>query len=458
MKKLIHLIFLTWAACGLMISFPAVSRTARAAEVAFEEDHDLPIVYLNVALKAGAVNDPASRHGITNFMGEMLLRGTRSRSKEQIDLALDQMGARLEVETRAEATIIRGAVLSSQLEPFLKLVNELVTESNFPEIEIRKLRREIVSGLLEEQGDDPALASKRFTRFLFGAHPYGNPILGNLADVAKITRAGVVSQYNELVTGKNLLIVGTGDASQGRIEEWAKDLAAHRPAGSAVATSVLPAPRNGGERRLLLVDKPDRTQTQINIGQVGVLMTDRDFFPLYLGNYAFGGGSFSARLMLEIRVKRGWSYGAGSSFLFGTEPRSWHVHLFPASKDAAPALATTLKMIDDLSRKGITPDEFSFAQGSLVNSAGFMYDTPQKRVENILLERTLNLPRGFMKSYGPELSKVTLAQVNDALKKFLKPDRLAIEVLCTASQLKDPLTRASGVQPRQVTVQPYTQE
>lgn len=458
MKKPACLISLTWVAFSLLVTALTCAKPAHAVEVAFEEDHDLPIVYLNVALKAGSVNDPAREHGITNFMGEMLLRGTRSRSKEQIDLALDQMGARLEIETRAEATILRGAVLSSQLDSFLRLITELVTESNFPDREIRKLRSEMISGLLEEQGDDPALASKRFTRFLFGDHPYGNPVLGNLKDIARLTRADVLSQYNELVTDKNLLIVGTGDASQARIQEWARELARHRPAGAKVATATLPAPRNSSERRLLLVDKPDRTQTQINIGQIGVLMTDKDFFPLYLGNYAFGGGSFSARLMVEIRVKRGWSYGAGSSFRFGTEPRSWHAHLFPASKDAAPALATTLRLIEDLSRSGITQDEFSFAQRSLVNSAGFMYNTPQKRVENILLERTLDLPDGFMKSYGPELSKVTLPEVNASLRTFLKPGQLAIEVLCTASELKGPLIKAAGISPKQVVVQPYTQD
>src|SRR5581483_4258277 len=102
-----------------------------------------------------------------NFMGEMLLRGTKSKTKEQIDLALDQMGARLEVEARAEALILRGSVLASQLDPFLKLVSEIVTEPSFPENEIRKLKSEIVSGILEELGNDSGLASRRFNTFLF---------------------------------------------------------------------------------------------------------------------------------------------------------------------------------------------------------------------------------------------------------------------------------------------------
>src|SRR5688500_1513374 len=118
--------FITWALCAAY--WTVGSGHLQAAEVSFEKDPKLPIVYLNAAFKAGAVTDPASQSGMTNFMGEMLIRGTKSRTKEQLDLALDQMGARLEVETRAEALIFRGAVLSSQLEPFLKLVTEVLTE------------------------------------------------------------------------------------------------------------------------------------------------------------------------------------------------------------------------------------------------------------------------------------------------------------------------------------------
>jgi predicted Zn-dependent peptidase len=115
-------------------------------------------------------------------------------------------------------------------------------------------------------------------------------------------------------------------------------------------------------------------------------------------------------------------------------------------------------MAEDLKANGITPEEFDFAQRSLVNSAGFMFNTPKKRVENKLLERTLDLPDGFMKSYGPELQKVTLAQTNQALKDFLKPDKLAIAVLGTAKDLKEPLAKAAGVPVDKVEVVPYTQD
>ena len=430
--------------------------SASAIEVAFEKDSSLPLVYLNVAVKGGAIDDSTGQSGISNFMGEMLLRGTQSRTKEQIDLELDQMGARLEVEVRAEGLILRGAVQASLLDPFLRLMKEIVTEPAFLEHEIRKVKAETISKISEELGQDSSLASRWATRFMFQGHPYGNPILGKESDIKNLTRAKIMAQYDRLFREKRLLVIGAGDADENKIKAWAKSLARVGPHGEE--PFLVPGPKDGEVRHLLIVDKPDRTQTQIYGGQVGVRMTDPRFFPLYLANHAFGGGSFSARMMVEIRVKRGWSYGAYSYFRHGRRPRSWVFHLFPAAKDTPQALEYTLQMIEDFRQKGMTPVEFDFAKRSLVNSAGFMYNTPQKRVENLLLERTLDLPDGFMKIYGAELEKVTLEQTNQAIFNFLKPDRMSITVLGTAADLKDSLAKSVGLKPEQAQVVPYTQE
>jgi zinc protease len=433
--------------------------SSHASEVSFEVDNSLPIVQINVAIKAGGASDPEKQLGVTNFMGEMLLRGTLLRNKEQIDLALDQMGAVLAVETRSESMILRGAVLSSQLDNFLDLLNEIVTKPSFPEREMPHLKSEVVSQILEEMGSDSDLASRKFTEILFKNHPYGKPILGKTTTVNKLTRKEVIDQYEKIFDDQQLLVVGTGDASQEKITVWSQRLGEtlHKMHPNSKVETIA-VPKNLPTRELVIVDKPHRTQTQITGGQIGIRMTDPRFFPLYLGNHAFGGSSFSARLMQEIRVKRGWSYGAGSYFRSSKQPRSWQFHLFPAAKDTPPALALTLEMISDVKAHGITQAEFDFAQTSLVNSAGFMYDTPKKRVENKLIERTLDLPDGYMKSYGPEIQKVQLEQVNNALHDFLEPDHLLTVVVGTASELKEKLAKAAGIPVDQVQVVPYTEE
>lgn len=447
--------------CSLLALAPLSQ--ASAYEVKFERDSNLPRLDINVAFKVGSISDPKDKLGLTAFFGEMLLRGTKSHSKKQLDMALDQLGAKLDVETRAEATVLRGAVLSSKLQPFLALMREVLTEATFPENEVAKLKKETLSNIQEELGHDSGLASRMFSRFLFQDHAYGNPIIGTNSGVSHIRRTDLLAHYRRIIRGEALLVVGSGDADPEILEQWAKDVAAQRSHIELSETdqkilAPVPLPESGNSFRVQIVDKPDRTQTQITGGQVGVRMTDPDFIALYVGNHSFGGGGFTTTLMTEIREKRGWSYGANSGFRHGLQPRSWYFHLYPAAKDTPPALALTLQLVKDLQAKGIEKNAFEFAKQSLLNNSGFMYNTPRKRVENTLLEKTLNLPDGFMKSYAAKIENVSLADVNQAFRKFLHPDKMAISVLGTAKQLKGPIAAALGVSEDVISIKSYLSE
>ncbi len=437
-----------------LASLVAALNWAHAAEVEVERDARVPISYVNLVVSGGSVSDPADRLGLTRFMAEMLMRGSRRHTKEQIDLMLDQWGAQLGVETRAEYMIVRGAVLSRKLPEFLALIDELVLDPVFPESEIRKLRTETVSSLLSEQSNDHGLSTKQFTRFLFKGHPYGRPVAGTISNVEQIQRTDLVRHHERLMNRDRLLFLGAGDIEPAGFRKWADSLSARMPGRQPLP--VISTPETSTTRRLQIVDKPDRTQTQIEIGQEGTLMTDPRHHALYLGNTAFGGGSFLSRLMQEIRVKRGWSYGASSAFRFGVQPRSWQVHLFPAEKDTPAALAHTLAMIESLREKGITREEFELARQSSINSAAFINDTPKKRIENRILEKTLGLADGFFENFKDRLEAVTLEEVNRALKEFLRPEGLTISVLGTASRIQPELEKVAKLAPGQTVVVPYT--
>ncbi|MEN9722558.1 MAG: hypothetical protein RJB38_544 [Pseudomonadota bacterium] len=444
---------LTALSLAIMI---AKATAANAFDVIVEEDRRLPLAYLNLVIRQGAVSDPKGKTGLTDFMTEMLLRGTRKHTKSQIDVLLDQWGAELAIETRAEAVILRAASLSSKTPELLSLLTEILTEPGFPKVELEKLKKETLSALLAQKGNDQALASTKFTQFLFAGHPYGRPVEGIASEVSSFQSSDLTTHYEQLLQPASFLLLATGDWSAATLQDWATRLeSALRKKTEPALVRVSPPTLPSG-RRLEIVDKPERTQTQILIGQLGVKMTDQDYYALYLGNAAFGGGSFTSRLMQEIRVKRGWSYGARSQFRFGLQPRSWQVYLFPAEKDTPAALAHTLGMIETLQREGISEQEFTIAKTSSINGAAFLNDTPKKRMENRILEETLNLPRGFFKDLSKNLRSVSRTDVNRALSRFLDPSKLTITVLGTAKNLKSALAEKAGVAEERVVVVPYT--
>lgn len=439
-----------------VLIFLICESSAFTIEVEFEKDRSVPIVNVNVLSKSGSIDDPSDLPGLTLFTTQSMLRGTLSRSKEQIDLALDQIGAKLGVEVRAEMVIFRGAVLSSHLTEYLELLEEILTAPKFSEDELIQLKALATSGVLQQLGNDDSLSRRYFQPFLFQGHPYGTQIYGTLSSIGKIKTEHLKKQYDKIIRDRRLLVFASGDASETQFKAWAQRISEKRPGGSE--TLQISAPFIPAQRRLQIIDKPERTQTQIRGGLIGIKMSDADFFALHVANQAFGGSSFSARLMQEIRDKRGWSYGAGSSFMFGRQPRSWTFHLFPAMKDTPAALALTLQMIADLRSKGLTRPEFEFMKTSLVHSGGFAYNTPGKRIENRLLEITLGLPKGFFKDFSKQIEKVTYEETQSAIARYFKPENLSISVLGTAKDLKGPLAKAAGVPVNRVEIIPYDLE
>jgi zinc protease len=433
------------------------SSLAHSAQFYFEKDPSLPIVYVTGAFRGGATQDPDGKSGVTDIMGKLMLRGTKNKSKQQLDLTLDQLGATLEFETRSEFISFRGAVLADNLPAFLSLLDEILTAPSFRAQDLERLKKEQSSQLLDELAQDRNLIRLRFDETFFKGHPYAKPAMGKIKDIQTLTVSDVQKQYQRLITESQMTVLASGDANESAFQDFLRDVKNKRN----ITSHLNPIPEFTNEPkklRVVIFDKPDRTQTQVAIGQKGIAITDPESDALQLANYAFGGGSFQARLMVELRVKRGWTYGAGSSFRAGSQPHSWKVSFFPKNADTPPAIKEALLLIQDLKKSGITEAEFTVSKQSLMNSAGFSFNTPQKRLENKLIEVLYGLPNDYYRDYAKRLSTLTLEHVNQAIEKFITPNQMMVGVVGTASISQDAIAKALGMKASDIEVQNYQKE
>jgi zinc protease len=450
MKKLILLL------CLLVFRSPAHADQGAPFDLVFEADDGVPIVNLSVAFRAGAVSDPQEYLGLTNFMSEMLLRGTRQRNKHQLELKIDEFGSNIGMDVRNQMLIVRAAVLASQVQPFLNLLSEIILQPSFPESEIKKLKSQFISELMAQRSNDNSLVKRQFTKFLFGKHPLGRPVTGDVSTVKRFTRALLLKQYRDVVQSAGMVIAATGDVNPQVLQDWGAHLAAQLPRKEQLENHTLPD--SSTRPRALIIDKPDRTQHPILIGQIGLPYRSPEFVPLYLGNYGFGGESFNSRLMQEIRVKRGWSYGAYSRLRPSIYTGEWSMGYSPATKDVAPALQEGIHMVKDLKEKGLNRGEFEFSKDALINNSGFLYNTPAKRIENALIERFFKLPDGFIRNLSRDIGKLSREDVNSKLKSFLDPQSFALVTIGSPAVLRKPVAEALGISESEVKVKKYTED
>lgn len=414
--------------------------SASAPPLLLETSRDLPLVSISIALRTGALEDPAGAEGAVRLLARLMRRSAGGRSAEENDQLVEGMGATLGAEVTASTVVFQGAVISRSLERFVDFLVDALARPSLPEDELGRLVRETEAELTEALDDDKGLVRRWFRRRMFEGHPYARASGGSLSGIRAATLPMLKELYRTLVVPENMVIALSGDVDEPRAARLRERLLEALPHGAAREDHT-PEPAATLGRRLLLVDKPERTQTQILIGGLGSHPADGDHIPLAVANTAFG-GTFTARLMQEVRAKRGWSYGAYSSLPFDRRRQAFSLWTFPKADDAAPCIALELGMLEAFCAKGLKPAELSWAKRYLVRSHAFSVDTAAKRVGMKLDAELYGLPPGYYERYVEHLKAVTLEQANQAVRERLSVEDLLITVVGTASAVGEPIRAA----------------
>ena len=293
------------------------------------------------------------------------------------------------------------------------------------------------AGLDEIRDDDSALATRWFDWLCCPGHPYGRTSLGTEQSLERIDRGAAAALWKREVVANNLVIGLAGDIDESAADAHrpAPDRAHSRPAARAPRRSRTPATRRDARRgrRLILVDKPDRTQAQLRIGHLALRYGHPDTAALGIAEAVFG-GMFSSRLMQEIRVKRGWSYGAGCALRRSRMPHWFEIWTAAAIEVAGPAVALTLDLLADYAAHGPTDDEVDFARSYLVGAMPFHVATARQRMQLAVRDAVFELPAGYTSRLPEAFAQLSAGDVRAACTRHLRPEDAVTVAVTTAEQ------------------------
>lgn len=407
-----------------------------------EESRAIPIVSLSIALRTGAAHDPAGKDGLARLTTRMLRRGAEGLDAVAIDAMLDRLGAELVVDTGSSSVSMQAQVIGRSLEPFAELLARMLLTPTFPPEELARLRRETLAEFIELRDHDRALGQLWLRRTLFAGHSYARSGAGVQSTVERIEVADLRAFYKKHFVRKNLVLGFAGDVTAAQACAIAERITSGLPSGTIPKDPVREPPSHE-RRKLVIVDKPDRTQTQILIGTLGTHARDSDHFALTVASAIFG-GTFTSRLMQAIRVKRGWSYGASARLAIDRQRQAFVMSTFPAATDAAACIGVMTELFDQLRDKGVSARETTFIQRFITRSHAFEVDTAGKRLHQGLDVELLGLPADYFTSYVERIRAVTPAAANEAVRRRLRSDNLVVVVVATASAVQDDIARVVG--------------
>lgn len=410
----------------------------------FVESSDvLPLVDLEVAFPVGSLQDPAGKEGLAQLSGHLMRRGPRGLSQERFEDALAALGARASVEVSMRSTRIRATVLRRNLGALLGLVARMIWRPALRERDFAKLVRQARASLSARLDDDQTLGALQFRRALFGKHPYGRTLGGTASSIDRISAERVRAFYRRQIANAEFVVGIAGDVT----ERDARSLIAdHFPPLRVCRRrdAKLRPTRVRRGRHVVIVDKPERMQTQLFIGTLGARTRDPKLFPLIVSNTAFG-GTFSGPLMQEVRGVRGWSYGAYSRLLHSTQRDAWYMWTAPAAEYSADCAALQLTLLERWVERGVARADLSFAQRYLINSHCFDRDTASKRLEATLDVELLGVPRRYVDEHDQLIGAVTRADANDATRARISTQDLTIVVVATARDVVASFEALPGV-------------
>ncbi len=422
---------------------PVVRFEHEGAPVFLEESHALPLVDFVVALRGGALLDPEGRAGLTRMTARLLRRGTVDLRSHEVDEELARLGARLSVTIARSSVRLHGTVLARNLEPFVALLARLIREPALRADELGRAKRRILDELRMLREDDHGLADRHLRAFFFGDHAYGQPVGGTGASLRAIRRVDVVAQHARMIRRGGLVFGAAGAIDASTLERLVRAHFSGLPRGEKTDTRV-PPPKIAKGRRVLVVDKLDRSQTQLGVALLGIKAHDPLYFPFLVADAAFG-GTFTSRLVDEVRTKRGWSYGASSQVTVARQREAWRMWSHPSADNAVACAALELDLVERFVAEGPKRAEVARAKRFLANGRCFEEDTAARRLELHLGAELFGLGDAHVGGFRKAIRGVSRDAAHGAFAARIRPRDAAIVAVGSAKALAGPLGALPGV-------------
>jgi zinc protease len=425
----------------LNVPTPSLQTLDNGLQVVSVRRAGLPLVTAQLLLRSGGEMDPVALAGVSDLTANLLAKGAAGKSAPQIAAAAEALGGSLDASAGWDEAAVGITVTTPKLPQALALLADVVRRPEFSDAELKRAQTQALDDLRLELSQPTSLAQLAAHRAVFGDGAYGHSRVGTLASLAKITRADVQAQHAALYRPDNAILVLAGDISPEQAMQLAQ---ASFGDWQAPATPLPTAPAGSGSSALpalLVIDQHGAGQAGVVAAHAAPPRKDADYYIGAVANAVLG-GSYSARLNEEIRIKRGLSYGARSD-LDGRRDGGLWLGSAQTKNPSAPQVVEL--MLGEFSRLGSTPvpaDELAARKATLVGGYGRSLETTAGLAAQVGDLAVYGIDLGEIGRYVERVQAVTPTQVQAYAAQHLGADGTHVVVVGDAAQFGAALAKA----------------
>lgn len=416
---------------------------ANGIVIFLQEDHELPLVRGTARIRGGSREEPADKAGLVEiYAGVWRTGGTKDKTGDQLDDYLESRAARVEAGGGLDSTTLTWDCLKDNFDEVFAIFADLLQHPEFREDKISVAQRQIDTAIARRNDEPAGIAGREAAKLGYGADsPYTRQ--AEYATVASVTRDDLVKWHDTYVHPNNIMIGVVGDFDSAAME--AKLRAAFESWKRGPAVAPLEVSFHGPKPGVYFVPKGDVNQSSIRMVGLGIRRDNPDYYALEVFNQIFG-GSFSSRLVEDIRSKKGLAYtvygGVGAAF---DHPGLLQIGMGTKSGTTSAAIQALDQEIDEIKSKPPTAEELKKAKDSILNSFVFEFDSKAKVLAERMNYEFYGYPADFLERYRAGIEKVTRAEVERVALKYIHRDQLAVLVVGKAAEFDRPLSSFGAV-------------
>lgn len=418
-------------------------KLANGMEVVVVTSDEIPWVSASWYLLGGAKYDPPGIDGVAATTAELLRQGTEKHTGDELAELLDYHAIKLSGSAGYNTTSVYVGSLDKDVDLAVRCLAEVVRTPVFPPKEVKRHIAQTVNNLKVAERHGKYWADREFRKRIYGKHFLARKSDGTSQTLPKIQRTDLVEFHRKHYLPNSSILIFSGAIDSTKAVALAEKYFGDWDPGQMPGCDVAPIPEPSATH-IYLVDRPDATESQIRIGQLGYRRTDPQYVPGQVFNQVFG-GAFNSRLNATVRIKEGLTYGAHGGFSAGKEPGRLLAATSTKNETTAEAVKAVMSVIQSMPTEPPTTEELSDAQSYITGRFGLSLETPQQVAGKVFSLKYYDLPRDYYETYLKQINTLTAQDIISFAKKAVDLGRLTVVVVGKADEIKETLSEIAPV-------------
>lgn len=402
------------------------------------ENNEVPLVQYRIQLDGGMLLENSEKIGVSNLLASLMTQGTATKTPEELENAIESLGASINTVATKEAIMIYGNTLAKNYDKTMSLIEEVLLKPRWDEKEFELQKQSVLSQIERQKANPNSIAGIEFDKLIYGeSNILSHDNFGTKESVEAITLDDLKTYYNTYFSPNITKFHIVGAVSQAEVSRSLTSLN-DKWASKEVSFPEIAEIKHPETSKIYFYDFPGAKQSVLNFGYPAIAATHADFYPASLMNYRLGGGGFASQLTQELREGKGYTYGVRSGFTGSSIEGTFMISSGVRSNVTYESTALIKEILENYG-KNFNENDLEITKGYMLKSGARAFETLNSKLSMLSNISNYNYPVDYAKQREATVKALTVEEVKALAEKYIRPDRMIYVIVGDAATQLDKL-------------------